>query len=76
MVFRAVVRGGRIVLDEATSLPNGTVLNLVADDEGDDLDAREREGLESMISTAVEEARSGQGRAAADVIADLRARRR
>jgi hypothetical protein len=36
MVFRAVVRGGRIVLDEATSLPNGTVLNLVADDEGDD----------------------------------------
>jgi hypothetical protein len=76
MAFRAIVRGGRIVLDEATLLPNGTVLNLVADDEGDDLDARERAGLEAMISTAVDEALAGRGRSAPEVMAELRPRRR
>ncbi len=75
MVFRAVVRQGRITLDEATSLPDGTVLNLVADDEGDDLDAAERAALESMMNTAAAESRAGLGREARDVIADLRARR-
>ena len=35
--FRARVENGRLVLDEPTTLPEGTVIDLVADDEGDDL---------------------------------------
>lgn len=35
--LRARVEKGRIILDEPTTLPEGTVINLVADDEGDDL---------------------------------------
>ncbi len=35
---RAKVHGGRLVLDEPTALPEGSVLDLVLDDEGDDLD--------------------------------------
>jgi hypothetical protein len=32
--LRARVENGRLVLDEPTTLPNGTVLDLVLDDEG------------------------------------------
>jgi hypothetical protein len=32
-------------LDEPTTLPDGTVLELVLDDEGDDLDDDDREAL-------------------------------
>ena len=35
--LRARVQNGRLVLDEPTGLPDGTVVDLVADDEGDDL---------------------------------------
>jgi len=35
--LRARVEKGRLVLDEPTTLPEGTVVDLVADDEGDDL---------------------------------------
>jgi hypothetical protein len=38
-VIRARVVNGRLQVDAPTSLPEGTVLNLVVDDEGDDLDA-------------------------------------
>ena len=43
--FRARVEKGRLVRDEPTTLPEGTVIDLVMDDEGDDLadeDRRER----------------------------------
>jgi hypothetical protein len=42
MVLRALVKNGHLVLDEPTSLPEGTVLDLVVDDEGDNLDDEER----------------------------------
>jgi hypothetical protein len=38
--LRARVEKGRLVLDEPTTLPEGTVIDLVADDEGDDLKRR------------------------------------
>jgi hypothetical protein len=43
--IRAKVKGGRLFLDEPTSLPEGTVLDLVVDDEGDDLTREERQAL-------------------------------
>jgi hypothetical protein len=40
--LRARVENGRLVLHEPTTLPEGTVIELVADDEGDDLTDDER----------------------------------
>ena len=43
--LRARVQKGRLVLDEPTKLPEGTVIELVADDGGDDLTEQERRAL-------------------------------
>jgi hypothetical protein len=69
--LRARVQQGRLVLDEPTDLPEGTVLDLVADDEGDDLDERERAALERAVSAASQSLKSGRGRPAADVLREL-----
>ena len=50
--MKARVEGGRLHLDEPCSLPEGTVLDLVLDDEGDDMDAGERQALHDAISNA------------------------
>ncbi len=76
MGLRAVVRHGRIVVDEPTSLPDGTVLDLVVDDEGDDLDEAGRSALDAALANGFDEVRANQGRIAADVLAQLRARRK
>ena len=48
--LRARVEKGRLVLDEPTTLPEGTVVELVADDEGDDLNDAERRALHEALS--------------------------
>ena len=73
--FRARVRNGRLVVDEPTELPEGTVLDLVVDDEGDDMDDAERAALDASIALALDAVRAGKVRPAADVVADLRAKR-
>lgn len=75
MGLRAVVRRGRIVVDEPTSLPDGTVLDLVVDDEGDELDEAERARLHAAMSVAWAEYKAGEGRSAREVIDGLRSRR-
>ena len=71
---RARVKNGRLVVDEPTSLPEGTVLDLVVDDEGDDLDATERALRDEVLVKAWRQAQSGLGRPAEDVLNDLRRR--
>ena len=73
--FRARVQNGRLVIDEPTDLPEGTVLDLVVDDEGDDLTDEERAALHAAIERSVEDAKAGRVRPAADVVRDLRKRR-
>ena len=73
--LRAVVRGGRIVLDEPTNLPEGTVLDLVLDDGGDDLDEEQRRALHAAIDASRRQIRDGEGVPAHDVISSLRSRR-
>lgn len=73
--MRATVRNGRLVMDEPTSMPEGTVLSLVVDDEGDDLDEAEREALHQSIARSWESLQAGQGRDATDLLAELRSRR-
>lgn len=60
---------------EPTSLPEGTVRDLVIDDEGDTLDAHERAALHRRLAAAGESAARGEGRNASDLLEELRARR-
>ncbi len=74
-VLRAHVEKGRLVLDEPTTLPNGTVLDLVLDDEGDDLDGDEREVLHRSLAASLDSVSEGRIRPASDIIDELRRRR-
>ena len=76
MSVRATVRNGRIVVDQPTELPDGTVLDLVLDDEGDALDDREREALNAAISRSLSQSEEGRTAPADAIIDKLRARRR
>jgi len=57
--LRARVEKGRLVLDEPTTLPEGTVVDLVADDEGDDLTDDERRALHEALSESWKSAEAG-----------------
>ena len=72
--MKARVEGGRLHLDEPCSLPEGTVLDLVLDDEGDDMDASERQVLHDAISNAWTAALAGRVRPAQEIIDALRRR--
>ena len=69
--IRARVRNGRLVVDEPTDLPEGTELDLVIDDAGDQLDEAERAALDGALTQAWASVQAGEGRTAADVLADL-----
>ncbi len=73
--LRARVVNGRLLVDEPTSLPEGTVLELVVDDEDDELDPEERRLLNAAISKAWESVKAGRVRPATEIIDELRARR-
>ena len=74
-VHRARVAGGRLLLDEPTSLPEGAVFDLVVDDEGDDLDAAEREALHAHLLAAWEAVKQGQVRPVEQILTELHSRR-
>ena len=73
--LRAHVENGRLVLDEPTSLPDGTVVDLVADDEGDDLTGHERRALHEALSASWISAEAGRLRPASAILDELRQRR-
>jgi hypothetical protein len=70
------VQKGRLVLDEPTTLPEGMVLDLVADDEGDDLTDDERRALHEALSASWKSAEAGRLRPASAVLAELGRRRK
>jgi hypothetical protein len=72
MGVRATVRDGRLIVDQATDLPEGTVLDLVIDDEGDQLDSVERDGL--AISRSLAQADQGDSAPAEAILQKLRSR--
>lgn len=75
MGVRATVRDGRIVVDEPTALPDGTELDLVVDDGGDDLSDAELVALNASLKKGWEQAQQGQTVPIEDILAKLRARR-
>lgn len=76
MSIRAKVSSGRIIVDEPTLLPEGTTLDLVVDDEGDDLDDTEREALNAHLLAGWRSARAGRVRPASELLAELRSKHR
>lgn len=72
--LRAKVKDGRLILDELTSLSDGTTLDLVLEDEGDDLTPQERKVMGKAIAKAWASAKAGKLRPADQLIAELRAR--
>jgi hypothetical protein len=75
MGVRATVKNGRLTVDQPVDLPEGTVLDLVIDDEGDQLDEAERAALDAAISRSLKQAEAGQTTPAEEIIEKLRARR-
>lgn len=73
--LRAQVRKGRLVMDIPTDLPDGTVLDLVVDDEGDDLSEEERTALHESLTRAWSSVKAGRVHSAAEVLNVLRQRR-
>jgi len=73
--LRARVEKGRLVLDEPTTLPEGTVVDLVADDEGDNLTEDERRAVHEALSASWKSAEAGRLRPASVILDKLRQRR-
>ncbi len=78
--LKAHVHKGRLVLDEATDLPEGEGIELVPLDEvlasgGDFLDEEERERLHESLRESLQQMKAGQLISAADLLAELRAMR-
>ena len=79
--LKAVVRGGRITLDEPTDLPDGQIIELVPadpyahlDDTGA-IDPNDKAELDSAITSAWKSYKTNDDTVAAeDVIAELRAK--
>lgn len=77
--LKAHVKGGRLVLDEPTDLPEGADLELVPLDEvlgsgGDSLDGEERRRLHESIERGLDDVRAGRTVDAEQALARLRAR--
>ena len=73
--LQARVENGRLVLDEPTTLPEGTVVDLVADDGGDDLTDEERRVLHEALFESWTSAEAGRLRPVSSILDELRLRR-
>lgn len=73
--LKAHVRSGRIVVDDPTDLPEGTELQLVLADEGDDLDDKQRAALHQALARGSADIAAGRTIDAVEFLESLDARR-
>lgn len=71
--LKAVVKNGRLVVDEPTALPEGTEIELVPVD--DDFDAEERARLLAAIDDGIEDFERSDHMDGFEMIAQMRAKR-
>jgi hypothetical protein len=71
--LKAVVKNGRLMVDEPTELPDGTEIELLPVD--DELDPQERARLLQSIDEGIEDFERGDHMDGFDFIAQMRARR-
>jgi hypothetical protein len=69
--FKAKVKAGRLVLDEPTDLPEGTIVALRPDHSWDGLDDEDRARLHAALERSEEDVRAGRVRPAADLFREL-----
>jgi hypothetical protein len=69
--LRATVKAGRLVLDEPVDLPEGTVVELLPVDQGDDLDDEDRARLHAALARSQADLLAGRGIPAEKVLAEL-----
>jgi hypothetical protein len=74
MTIKAYVRAGRLVVDEPTTLPEGTEVELLPLDPGDWLDDADRAALHTALAQSQADIAAGGLIDAADVLKKLRAR--
>jgi hypothetical protein len=74
-MFAARVKGGHLVLNEPTDLPEGEEVLLELAEQGDELDDEERRRLHAALERSVEQAQAGKLVPAADVMSKLRLQR-
>jgi hypothetical protein len=74
MTIKGRVQAGRLVVDEPTSLPEGTEVELLPLDPGDWLDASDRAALHAALAQSQADVAAGRLIDAADVLKRLRAR--
>lgn len=73
MIVRATVKGGRLVLDEPTDLPEGKQVDLEVLDWLDDVPPEEREALLASIDRGIDQFERGEpGIAAEELLRQLR----
>ncbi len=68
--LKAVVKSGRLTLDQPTDLPEGEVVELVLADR-DDLDDESRALLHASLKRAWSQEKAGQGRPAEQFLEEL-----
>jgi hypothetical protein len=66
---------GRLIVDEPTTLPDGTVIDLVAGDEGDNLTDEQRQALHGALAVSWASAEAGRVQPASAILDELRRRR-
>jgi hypothetical protein len=74
MTLKARVRGGRLVVDEPTNLPEGTEVELLPLDPGDWLDDADRAALHDALRQSATDVEAGRLVSAEDVLRELRSR--
>ncbi len=72
LTLKARVHDGRLVVDEPTDLPEGSEVDLVLADEGDDLDPDDRALLHASLHRSAQQLREGRGVDADEALARLR----
>ena len=74
MTLKARVKAGRLVVDEPTDLPEGTVVELLPLDPGDWLDEDDRAALHQALKDSDEDVKAGRLFDAEVVLRELRSR--
>lgn len=74
VALKARVSDGRLVLDEPTTLPEGSEVELLPIDGWDDLDDEDRKRLHEALAASDEDLVAGRVRPAEEILAELRRR--
>jgi hypothetical protein len=72
VVLKAAVKNGRILVDEPTDLPEGTVLDLVIENRKDEMSPAEIAALNAALDKSWAQAEAGQLIPVAEVLEKMR----